>query len=76
MGTPEFAVPVLAGIVAGGHVVTAVYSRAPQPGGARGLEPVPSPVHVAARRFGAFAANILQTAPIVAQSARGAFEMR
>jgi methionyl-tRNA formyltransferase len=52
MGTPEFAVPVLAGIVAGGHVVTAVYTRAPQPGGPRGLEPVASPVHVAARRFG------------------------
>jgi methionyl-tRNA formyltransferase len=52
MGTPEFAVPVLAGIVAGGHVVTAVYTSAPKPGGRRGLEPVPSPVHVAARRFG------------------------
>ena len=52
MGTPEFAVPVLAGIIAQGHIVTAVYTRAPQPGGPRGLEPVPSPVHVAARRFG------------------------
>lgn len=52
MGTPEFAVPVLAGIVAEGHVVAAVYTRAEKPGGPRGLEPVPSPVHVAARRFG------------------------
>jgi methionyl-tRNA formyltransferase len=52
MGTPEFAVPVLAGIIAQGHLVTAVYTRAPQPGGPRGREPVPSPVHVAARRFG------------------------
>ncbi|MDQ6703511.1 MAG: methionyl-tRNA formyltransferase [Pseudomonadota bacterium] len=52
MGTPEFAVPVLAGIIAQGHIVTAVYTRAPQPGGPRCLEPVPSPVHVAARRFG------------------------
>ncbi len=52
MGSPEFAVPVLAGIIAQGHIVTVVYSRAPQPGGPRGLEPVPSPVHVAARRFG------------------------
>jgi methionyl-tRNA formyltransferase len=52
MGTPEFAVPVLAGIVADGHIVAAVYTRAPKPGGRRGLEPVPSPVHVAARRFG------------------------
>jgi methionyl-tRNA formyltransferase len=52
MGTPEFAVPVLAGIIAQGHTVTAVYTRAPQPGGPRGLEPSPSPVHLAARRFG------------------------
>ncbi|PNE12040.1 MAG: methionyl-tRNA formyltransferase [Beijerinckiaceae bacterium] len=52
MGTPEFAVPTLAGIIAEGHIVTAVYTRAPQPGGPRGLEPVPSPVHAAARRFG------------------------
>ncbi len=52
MGTPEFAVPVLAGLIAEGHVVTAVYTRAPQPGGPRGLELMPSPVHVAARRFG------------------------
>jgi methionyl-tRNA formyltransferase len=52
MGTPEFAVPVLTGIIAEGQIVTAVYTRAPQPGGPRGLEPVPSPVHAAARRFG------------------------
>ncbi len=52
MGTPEFAVPVLAGIIAQGHSVTAVYTRASQPGGPRGLEPVPSPVHMAARCFG------------------------
>ena len=52
MGTPEFAVPVLAGIVNAGHVVAAVYTRAAKPGGRRGLDPVPSPVHVAARRFG------------------------
>jgi methionyl-tRNA formyltransferase len=52
MGTPEFAVPVLAKIVAQGHIVTAVYTRAPQPGGPRGLEPSPSPVHMAARGFG------------------------
>jgi methionyl-tRNA formyltransferase len=52
MGTPEFAVPTLAAILAQGHIVTAVYTRAPKPGGPRGLEPVPSPVHVAALRFG------------------------
>ncbi len=52
MGTSEFAVPVLAGIIAQGHIVTAVYTRAPQPGGPRGLEPTPSPVHAEALRFG------------------------
>ncbi|HEX3496216.1 MAG TPA: methionyl-tRNA formyltransferase, partial [Methylocella sp.] len=51
MGTPEFAVPTLAGIINEGHLVTAVYTRAPQPG-ARGLKTMPSPVHVAALRFG------------------------
>jgi methionyl-tRNA formyltransferase len=52
MGTPEFAVPVLAGIINEGHIVTAVYTRAPQPGGRRGLEPMLSPVHAEALRFG------------------------
>jgi methionyl-tRNA formyltransferase len=52
MGTPEFAVPTLAAIIAKGQFVAAVYTRAPKPGGPRGLEPVPSPVHAAARRFG------------------------
>lgn len=52
MGTPDFAVPTLAAIIAEGHVVAAVYTRAEKPGGRRGLEPVQSPVHVAARRFG------------------------
>jgi len=52
MGTPEFAVPTLAAIIAEGHVVAAVYTRAEKPGGPRGFEPVASPVHVAARRFG------------------------
>ena len=36
MGTPDFAVPTLVEIVAGGHEVAAVYTRAPQPAG-RGL---------------------------------------
>jgi methionyl-tRNA formyltransferase len=52
MGTPEFAVPVLAAVIAEGHVVAAVYTRAEKPGGPRGLEPVPSPVHAEALRFG------------------------
>ncbi|MGH6851376.1 MAG: methionyl-tRNA formyltransferase, partial [Methylocella sp.] len=52
MGTPEFAVPVLAAIVTEGHIVAAVYTRVPKPGGRRDLEPMRSPVHVAALRFG------------------------
>jgi methionyl-tRNA formyltransferase len=51
MGTPDFAVPTLAEIVAGGHEVRAVYTRAPQPAG-RGLAPRPSPVAHEAARFG------------------------
>jgi methionyl-tRNA formyltransferase len=52
MGTPEFSVPVLTEIVGQGHEVVAVYTRAPKPGGRRGLEATPSPVHAAALRFG------------------------
>jgi methionyl-tRNA formyltransferase len=51
MGTPDFAVPTLAEIVALGHEVAAVYTRAPQPAG-RGMEPRPSPVEREARQFG------------------------
>jgi methionyl-tRNA formyltransferase len=43
MGTPEFAVPTLAGVLGGGHEVVAVYSRAPKPAG-RGMALQPTPV--------------------------------
>jgi methionyl-tRNA formyltransferase len=52
MGTPDFAVPTLDEIVARGHEVVAVYSRAPKPAGRRGLELTPSPVERQARRLG------------------------
>jgi methionyl-tRNA formyltransferase len=52
MGTPDFAVPTLEKIVASGHEVAAVYTRAPKPAGRRGLELTPSPVERAARRHG------------------------
>ncbi|WGJ16612.1 methionyl-tRNA formyltransferase [Methylocapsa sp. D3K7] len=52
MGTPDFAVPALARLISQGHHVAAVYTRAPQPGGRRGLELKPSPVHAAALLFG------------------------
>jgi methionyl-tRNA formyltransferase len=51
MGTPDFAVPTLLETVGRGHDVVAVYTRAPKPGGRRGLEPQPTPVEREARRF-------------------------
>ncbi|MEP7240854.1 MAG: methionyl-tRNA formyltransferase [Devosia sp.] len=51
MGTPEFAVPTLSEIVARGHEVAAVYTRAPKPAG-RGQAERKSPVHVLAEGFG------------------------
>ncbi|HVU19420.1 MAG TPA: methionyl-tRNA formyltransferase [Rhizomicrobium sp.] len=44
MGTPGFAVPTLAELVAQGHDIAAVYSQPPRPKG-RGLGTDPSPVH-------------------------------
>lgn len=51
MGTPDFAIPTLLEIVAAGHEVVAVYTRAPQPAG-RGMELGPSPIAREAERFG------------------------
>src|SRR6201995_4726881 len=44
MGTPEFAVPTLAELIAQGHDIAAVYSQPPRPKG-RGMETAPGPVH-------------------------------
>jgi methionyl-tRNA formyltransferase len=52
MGTPEFSVPTLLELVAHGHEIAAVYTRAPKPGGRRGLEPQPTPIEREARRLG------------------------
>ncbi len=52
MGTAAFAVPALEALIATGHHVAAVYTRAPKPGGRRGLELTRSPVHETALRFG------------------------
>lgn len=52
MGTPDFAVSTLMELVGGGHDVVAVYTRAPQPAGRRGLELTPSPISREAERFG------------------------
>ena len=44
LGTPDFAVPTLAELIAQGHEIPRVYSQPPRPRG-RGLEAVPGPVH-------------------------------
>ena len=51
MGTPEFALPTLAGILAAGHEVVTVYTQPPRPAG-RGMAPRKSPVHLLAERHG------------------------
>jgi methionyl-tRNA formyltransferase len=51
MGTPEFAVPTLLELVAHGHEIAAVYTRAAKPAG-RGMKLQASPVEAEARRLG------------------------
>ena len=52
MGTPDFAVPALQALVAAGHEVVAAYTQPPRPGGRRGKELTPTPVHRAAEELG------------------------
>jgi methionyl-tRNA formyltransferase len=51
MGTPNFSVPTLLELVAHGHEIAAVYTRAPRASG-RGMKLQPSPVEAEARRLG------------------------
>jgi len=51
MGTPEFAVPTLLELVAHGHEIAAVYTRAAKPAG-RGMKLQQTPVEREARRLG------------------------
>ena len=44
MGTPEFALPALAGLIEAGHEIVAVYCQPPRPAG-RGQKEKPTPVH-------------------------------
>jgi methionyl-tRNA formyltransferase len=44
MGTPDFAVTILAALIAAGHEIAAVYCQPPRPSG-RGHRTQPSPVH-------------------------------
>jgi methionyl-tRNA formyltransferase len=51
MGTPDFAVPTLLELVAHGHEIVAVYTRAAKPSG-RGMKLQPTPVEAQATRLG------------------------
>jgi methionyl-tRNA formyltransferase len=51
MGSPDFAVPALAELIAHGHEIACVYSQPPRPSG-RGQLPKKTPVHVFAERHG------------------------
>ena len=51
MGTPDFAVPTLLELVAHGHEIAAVYTRAAKPAG-RGMKLQPTPVEREAERLG------------------------
>jgi methionyl-tRNA formyltransferase len=51
MGTPDFAVPTLLELVAHGHEIAAVYTRAAKPA-KRGMKLQPSPIEQEARRLG------------------------
>jgi len=51
MGTPDFAVPTLLELVAHGHEIAAVYTRAAKPAG-RGMKLQQTPVEQEARRLG------------------------
>jgi len=52
MGTPDFAVPALDALLELGSDVVGVYSKAPKPGGRRGLELTKTPVHSRAETRG------------------------
>ena len=52
MGTPDFAVAALDALVEAGHELVAVYSQPPRPGGRRGRELTPTPVHARAQALG------------------------
>lgn len=66
MGTPDFAVPSLAELIAAGHEIVAVYSQPPRPRG-RGQKLTPSPVQAFAESMGlpVFTPESMKTAEAV-----------
>jgi methionyl-tRNA formyltransferase len=73
MGTPDFAVPTLVKLHGGGHDIVAVYTRAPQPAGRRGLELTPSPV---AREAGGLGIPVLTPKTLREPEAAAAMQVR
>jgi methionyl-tRNA formyltransferase len=70
MGTPDFAVPTLLELVAHGHEIAAVYTRAAKPAG-RGMKLQPTPVEQQARRLG-----IAVATPLTLKTPEAAAEFR
>jgi methionyl-tRNA formyltransferase len=70
MGAPDFATPALRAIVEQGHEVVAVYTRAPRPAGARGLELMKTPVHRLAESLGL---SVITTATLRTPEAQDGF---
>jgi methionyl-tRNA formyltransferase len=74
MGTPDFAVPTLAELIAQGHDIAAVYSQPPRPKG-RGMETEPGPVHKFAQSAGLEVRTPLSLKGADEQSAFAALEL-
>jgi methionyl-tRNA formyltransferase len=70
MGTPDFAVPALVELAARGHELVAVYTRAPRPGGRRGLDMQETPVAREAKKLGV---AVLTPASLKSEDAQAAF---
>src|SRR5665213_105849 len=74
MGTPDFAVPTLAELLAQGHDIAAVYSQPPRPKG-RGMETEPGPVHKFAAAHGLEVRSPLSLKDAGEQAAFAALEL-
>ncbi len=74
MGTPDFAVPVLEALVAGGHELAAIYTQPPRPTG-RGHRTQPSPVQARAEALGIPAYHPTSLKPAEIQEAFAALRL-
>ncbi len=74
MGTPDFAVPALAALVAAGHEVVCAYTQPPRPGGRRGKELTATPVQRTAEELGIAVRHPASLKGAAEQAAFAAFE--